>query len=447
MLVHDDHWYAAQQVARSAREALDPVAGGDEPGSRPSALAQLRRVVADSWARSLAALTLPTTAAARIVLADRDLSYHREAHPLALVMPVIRRLLVEPCSETGLLVAVGDADGRLLWVEGDRAARRRAEGMLFTAGADWSEGTVGTSAPGTALYLGAGVQIAGAEHFSPTVTEWSCTAVPIHDPDTRRVIGVVDLTGREEAIAPHSMALVQAAVAAAEAELRLARLRPGLGNQRGRVTNARARRTVAATPTRPPDLGLRGLGRESGALTSADRFVELTLRHSEILAMLAQHPRGLNVNELAELINPELSTTTLRAEMVRLRRVLEAVAPTLVPRSRPYRLPGPLPLDAAQVLDHLDRGAHRQALDLYSGAFLPTSEAPGVVRLRRRVSAALREAVLGDGSVLTLLRYLALQEAADDREAWFAALKRLPGRSPKRVAVVAHLERLDADAS
>lgn len=446
MPVRPDPWSSVQQHARHAHEALGT--SGTSPADtdeRPSALASLRRVVADSWARSLAALPLPTSAAARIVLSDRALRDHREAHPLAVVMPVIRRLLVEPCSETGLLVAVGDADGRLLWVEGDRAARRRAEGMLFTDGADWSEGTVGTSAPGTALILQRGVQIAGAEHFSPAVQDWSCTAVPIHDPATRRVIGVVDLTGREEAVAPHSMALVQAAVAAAEAELRLARLRAAAGRRTTSRTSPSVRRPGAAASS-GGDLTMGLLGRDTGTLTSDDRFVELSLRHSELLAMLATHPRGLSVNELADLINPDVTPTTLRAEMVRLRRVLEAVAPALVPESRPYRLPAALPLDAVKVLDHLDRGAHRQALDLYVGAVLPASEAPGVIRLRHRVSTALREAVLGDGSVDTLLRYLALEEAADDRDAWFAALRRLPAKSPKRAAVVAQLERLDAEA-
>ena len=40
---------------------------------------------------------------------------------------------------------------------------RRAEHMDFVEGADWSEAAVGTSAPGTALASGRGVQIAGAE--------------------------------------------------------------------------------------------------------------------------------------------------------------------------------------------------------------------------------------------------------------------------------------------
>ena len=69
-------------------------------------------------------------------------------------MPVIRRLLVDDAAEAGLLVAVSDAAGQLLWVEGCPSLRARAEGMHFLPGADWSEASAGTNAPGTALALG-----------------------------------------------------------------------------------------------------------------------------------------------------------------------------------------------------------------------------------------------------------------------------------------------------
>ncbi len=84
-----------------------------------------------------------------------------------------------------MVVAVGDAAGRLLWVEGDRHIRALTGDMGFVAGANWSEDAVGTSAPGTALTLDRSVQIRGAEHFNRLVQPWSCTAAPVHDPETR----------------------------------------------------------------------------------------------------------------------------------------------------------------------------------------------------------------------------------------------------------------------
>ncbi|MFD1210485.1 GAF domain-containing protein [Arthrobacter sp. GCM10027362] len=416
---------------RQARAAHELLAGA---GSRSLSLGGVRREVRDSWQRSLGALKSPELAAARPALGTGDLEDYRQCHLLADVMPVIRRLLVLPARDTGLLVAVGDERGRLLWVDGDRAQRRRAESMAFLPGADWSEAAVGTNAPGTALALGRGVQVSEAEHFSPAVHPWSCTAVPVHDPDTGAVIGVVDITGGREAVAPHTLPLVQAAVAAAEAQLRIDRLQGAVPRA------ARAPRTAGSL--------LEITGRDQGRLTAAGRRLELSLRHTEILTLLGLHPQGLRAEELADLLYPDAGgLTTLRAEMVRLRRLLAAHCPVLVPQSRPYRLPQELATDAGRVLAQLRRGARRQALEHYRGELLPRSAAPGIVRYRHEVAMTLREAVLADGSPDTLLRYLQLPEARYDAEAWHCALRLLPPRSPRRAAVVAHLTGLEQDLS
>jgi hypothetical protein len=363
---------------------------------------------------------------------------------------VIHKLLVLPSHDSGMLVAVGDEVGRLLWVEGDTALQRRAEGMMFVPGADWSEATVGTSAPGTALALGRGIQIAGAEHYKRSVHPWSCTAVPFHDPDSGALLGVVDITGTESAVAPHTLSLVEATVAAAQAHLRVERLQLAAARQ-----SAPSRRRVAAEP-KPgaPAAGslyrnsLQLLGRDQALLSIDGRTVALSARHSEILALLSTHPAGLNAEELCALLYPgEGSTMTLRAEMVRLRKVLQQLNPEAVPESRPYRLPLDLVPDSGQVLNCLQRGAHRIALEIYRGAVLPRSEAPGIVELRGRVSALMREALLTDGSAESLLKYAELPEAKDDVDVRTAALKLLAPRSPKRAAVVADLERLDRELS
>ena len=186
----------------------------------------LRRVVVDSWRRSLVSGLDPEHSRPRIRLDDDELAEIRADHPLAAAMPLIRRLLVESAAEAGLLVAVSDAAGQLLWVEGDHDLRSRAESMHFLPGADWSETSAGTNAPGTALVLGRPVQFFGAEHLVRPVTPWSCSAAPIREPDTGAVLGVLDLTGGDQVALPQTLALVRATVAAVEAELRLDRLQP-----------------------------------------------------------------------------------------------------------------------------------------------------------------------------------------------------------------------------
>lgn len=78
---------------------------------------------------------------------------------------------------------------------------------------------------------------------------------------------------------------------------------------------------------------------------------------------------------------------------------------------------------------------------------LPRSEAPGIVELRGKVSALLREALLTDGSAESLLKYAELPEARDDVGVRTAALRLLAPRSPKRAAVVTDLERLETELS
>ena len=85
----------------------------------------VRPVVAASWRRSLALGVDPSAGLAPLDLAEHDLAEYRGRHPLASMMPLIRRLLTEDADEAGHIVAIGDARGRLLWVEGGPGSRLR----------------------------------------------------------------------------------------------------------------------------------------------------------------------------------------------------------------------------------------------------------------------------------------------------------------------------------
>jgi hypothetical protein len=441
-----------QKHARRGHEQLDS-RGLVFPDARQ--LPGLSPIIQESWRRSARLRANPDNPEAPLAMDREELEEYRRQHPLAAIMPVIHKLLVLPSHDNGMLVAVGDELGRLLWVEGDSAMQRKAEGMMFVPGADWSEATVGTSAPGTALAVGRGIQISGAEHYKRSVHPWSCTAVPFHDPDSGALLGVVDITGTETAVAPHTLSLVEATVAAAQAHLRVERLQLAAAGPtatgRRREAAARVPAGAAAAARDTTSLyrnSLQLLGRDQALLSIGGRTAALSARHSEILALLSTHREGLNAEELCALLYPgEASTMTLRAEMVRLRKVLQQLSPEAVPESRPYRLPVDLVPDSGQVLSCLQRGAHRIALEIYRGAVLPRSEAPGIAELRSRVSSSLREAVLTGGSAESLLKFAELPEARHDVDVRVAALRLLPPRSPKRAAVVADLERLDAELS
>ncbi|QNP74083.1 GAF domain-containing protein [Streptomyces roseirectus] len=355
----------------------------------------VRPVVADSWRRSARAGVGPDRTA-DVELTDGVLGEYRAKHPLAPVMPLLRELVGPFAADGAHLLAVCDAHGRLLWVEGDGATLRRAGRMNFVPGARWAESAVGTNAPGTAVAVGRPVQVFAAEHFTRQAQPWTCAAAPVHDPRTGRVLGAVDVTGGNALAHPHSLGFVQAVARAAESQLALI---------------ARERPVVEAAE-------LTVLGRDEALLTAGGRTVRLSRRHSEIVVLLARHPEGLTGDGLLCALYEDESVTpvTLRAELARLRGVL---GPDLL-ASRPYRLTVPVESDLAVVERRLAAGAVTAALAAYAGPLLPGSRAPAVTRLRRQLADGVRAALIAGQDPDLLTDWAHAPWGEDDLEVWRA---------------------------
>ncbi len=312
-------------------------------------VATLRPVVADSWRLSRASGVSPDGVLPAVDMLDAELEAYRSAHPLAAVMPLIRRLLIEEAEDAGAIVVVADADSRLLWVEGDATLRRLAEGMNWVAGSRWDERTTGTNAPAAAMRLNHALQVFAREHYASNVAAWSCTAAPIHDPTTGRILGALDITGRDDVAAPAVLGLVRAAVAAAESELRMrAMYQPAdpEGRRKAFGPNATQRRAQL----------LSVLGRDRAMLapqSAGDAGTELSVRHSELLFLLAQHPKGYTADQLAIALHErDVPAVTVRAELSRLRSQLPELALT----GRPYRIAASVHTDVAAVRSSLAAG-------------------------------------------------------------------------------------------
>lgn len=397
-------------------------------GGAPDAV---RSVVLDSWRRSRRSGVDPDRPSVPVDLADDELERYRGTHALAPLLPIVRRLLVDEAESEGLVVAVGDADGRLLWVEGDGSVRTALGRAGFVEGASWRESVAGTSAPGIALATDHEVQVFAAEHFACAIQPWSCSAAPVHAPDGR-VLGVLDLTGHDGAASPLALSLVRSAVAAMEAEL-----------------SARALRDLATAPVRRRRVGpvrvaeprLEVLGRSGGSLTTgAEAPVGLGLRHSELLLLLASRPEGWSADGLTLALHRDgLSDVTVRAEVSRLRRVVGG----LLGGSRPYRLARPVGTDMAEVRALLDAGDVGGAVRAYAGPVLPRSEAPGVVALREDLDAELRAAVDHTDDLEALVAWTLHPAGADDWTAWRRLTGILPAGSPAAARARARLLLLD----
>ncbi|WP_262064397.1 GAF domain-containing protein [Streptomyces sp. STR69] len=390
----------------------------------PGASPLVRGLVADSWRRCAVRGVHPDGSHLPPLRATAaELTAYRRAHPLAAALPLFRELLGDGAADDGHVFAVADADGTLLWVEGDSATIERGERMHFAEGAVWSEARAGTNAPGTALELGRPVQIVTGEHYSSAAHAWSCAAAPVRDLSTGRVLGVIDLSGGGTIATPPALAAVRGAALAAEAHL--------------------ARTAAMPTMTPAPDpngVRLSVLGRDSALLEHGGRVLRLSPRHSEIVLALALAGRGVMGDRLAvELSDREVPSSTLRAEMTRLRAVL---GPALL-GSRPYALLCPVRTDLGEVSALLAEGRVVQALARYPGPPLPRSDAPVVVEQRRCLEQQLRGAVLGSGDPALLRRWVDADWGADDTAAWSALARTLPGGSPQRAAAAARARGLD----
>ncbi|MFF1545954.1 GAF domain-containing protein [Streptomyces sp. NPDC058291] len=375
----------------------------------------VRAVVADSWRRSARAGVGPDGVAS-VELDDGELGAYRCEHPLAGVMPLFRELMGTFAADGEHLLAVCDAGGRLLWVEGHAATRRQAGRMNFVPGARWAESAVGTNAPGTAVALDRPVQVFAAEHFIRRVQPWTCAAAPVHDPRTGRVLGAVDITGGDGLAHPHSLGFVQAVARAAEAHLALLAPAP----------------PAAETPR------LSVLGRDEARLVTGGRGIRLSRRHSEILVLLARRPEGLTGEELLCALYEDESVTpvTLRAELARLRGVL---GPGLL-ASRPYRLTVAFESDLDVVERRLAAGAVTAALTVYTGPPLPASRAPAVARLRRRLTDGLRAALIACGDPDLLADWAHTPWGEDDLDVWRALAAARPSAATR-----ARLASLDSE--
>jgi hypothetical protein len=340
-----------------------------------------RGVVARSWLRQT-----PEGDKISTPISDDALLARRErSRLLGSVVPVLKERLLPLAHEAGNELVISDDEGYPLWMFGPSPIRRRSDGLGFVEGARWREGDVGTNSLGTAMEERRPVQIFGPEHAREDQHAWVCTSAPILDRRARTPLGVVTLSGAFRTAHPHTLMLVTMAVREAvdtlagqhERDLRrVARTSEsyaGSGrfvvvDRHGWVARAEGYGvgervwvpgSLRAGTVWVPEIGqvraeeIAGgwvLHEAVGApatvevvrrpsprvlVTTAGSSVEIALseRHAEIVALLAEHPGGLDTAALMGLLDGATTPVTIRAEMSRLRKRLGGLI-----ESRPYRL-------------------------------------------------------------------------------------------------------------
>lgn len=170
---------------------------------------------------------------------------------------------------SGFAVLLTDGAACILDVLGDQPMVERLSVLGLRPGAYWDEGRMGTNALALALLEAVPVQVVGAEHYFRAHHGLTCSAAPIHDVNGR-IVGALEMAGRREASASHTLAVVMAAARAIgnqlqtdmylqEANRRLAELNSVFGaisegviswDQAGKIThiNAQAGEILGLTP-------------------------------------------------------------------------------------------------------------------------------------------------------------------------------------------------------
>ncbi|MHA7300870.1 GAF domain-containing protein [Pseudarthrobacter sp. MDT1-22] len=301
---------------------------------------------------------------------------------------------------------------------------RRADRLEFSEGADWSEAGIGTNAISEALVTGRPVQLFSAEHLVRTHHEWACTAAPITDPATGRLLGVLDVSGPLDTISADTLRMVRCAVRVAEALL----VRPDGGTSLSASSPVRASRQPVRRPVAAVE-SLELLGDRPAAVFRDGSRAPLTLRRAEILALLDSRAQGWSAEELAYELHGDAGTPqAIRTEMFRVRSMLgDAV------ESNPYRFVAGLAgrSDSGRVLRLLHEGQVADALEAYRAPLLSRSGALVVQLLRDRLDLALGSAVRSSGDAGLIVRWLSTDMGSADFEA-VEVLGRLVGRGDAR---------------
>ena len=153
----------------------------------------VRPVVAISWHRSREQYRVdPHLSEAPIAVAEPD---HTPEHDVVFADLGFRAASVaHELGNTGGIVTVTDATGRILAEWGDHATLARATEFNLAPWFCWSECAVGTNGIGTALEAHGPVLIRGAEHWCQAFHSWFCAGIAVRDVVTSAPIAVLNVS-------------------------------------------------------------------------------------------------------------------------------------------------------------------------------------------------------------------------------------------------------------
>lgn len=168
----------------------------------------LRPEIALSWQRVTSAGLRPNTLLDRVPVTDFD----ETSRLMVAANPVLDELSVE-LTNTALCLILADRDCRIVGVRfADSGLETAIEQIGAVPGSIYSEDISGTNSVATPHETRRGLLVNGEEHFLEPLKKFSCYGHPIRHPVTRRLEGVLDITGIMPRANPLFVPFVQRAV-------------------------------------------------------------------------------------------------------------------------------------------------------------------------------------------------------------------------------------------
>ena len=156
----------------------------------------MRSVIEASWQRCVTSQVDPLIAKRALELSGEELTGIRRQHrELLSASEIIMREAKELLAESGTIMHLVTPSGMILDYEGDPDTLELANNYSLIPGANWNEQAAGTNAIGTALNIGAPVQVHAFEHFCENISRWTCSAAVIRDPFEKRLLGALNISG------------------------------------------------------------------------------------------------------------------------------------------------------------------------------------------------------------------------------------------------------------
>jgi transcriptional regulator of acetoin/glycerol metabolism len=147
--------------------------------------------IARSWRRSELSGLKPSTPINGLPVGDID----NQSRLLRAAVPVLDGM-AQHLADTRFCVVLADSE---CWIVarrfGERSVARTLDELGAVQGCQFLEETTGTNAIATPFELRRGISVRGDEHFLDAFKQFTCYGHPIVHPATRRLAGVLDITG------------------------------------------------------------------------------------------------------------------------------------------------------------------------------------------------------------------------------------------------------------